>query len=175
MKQSCEGFTGVNFPGSPRVLPLSLHLHSQPDRAAPGGEEERTRTMFWRPLASDSLFCFFFSCKVTKRPFWGRRKEAENNARSLPFHFWKETDVLFESAVPNTAECTAKNNELPAWALCASTSASLQTQQPTQQTSKTALHPNQVTEINPPFIVHGANSRRKNQDNTYLLEVPLLL
>lgn len=82
MKQSCNGFTGVNFPGSPRVLPLSLHLHSQTDRAAPGGEEERTRTMFWRPSASDSLFCLFFFLQGYQKAILGKE---EIGKKCFPF------------------------------------------------------------------------------------------
>lgn len=49
MKQSSEGFKRVYFRASPHVLPLSLYIHSQTEKAAEpalGGEEEEHTQCF---------------------------------------------------------------------------------------------------------------------------------
>lgn len=50
--------------------PLQTEKEAEP---ALGGEEERTYRMFWRPLASNALFCLFARLSKGHSGEWGKR------------------------------------------------------------------------------------------------------
>lgn len=77
-----------------------------------------------------------FFCRVTKRPFWGRRKEVEKASHSPSFTSQKIA-CLSEARSQTQRSIRQRTMSSQAWALCASTSSSSpQTSEPTRKPPK---------------------------------------